>query len=266
MVKVIAIGNFAGGIGKSTMTAVTAYQLAKRGNKVMVIDSDAQGNATSDLIETTFPDHIRQRYGLVDVYERHTTEGAISHANDNLDYIWNDARIERIGVAGERIPEAQRGLILSEAIAPIANDYDYILLDLPPAAANLASTNALIASDYIVVPTPMTTKGRRNTSKFISILQNLAATGQTHYELVGIFIYMMFPTSIADQPHVDLMHSTFGTALMTNQISHRKRVEAYFENGITDRPKDHWDKNAMQMYAGVIDEMLARIKIIEKSE
>ena len=75
MVKTISIGNFAGGIGKSTLTAVLGYLLAKRNNKVLLIDNDAQGNASGDLLETTFPDHIRQSRGLVDVYERHDTEG-----------------------------------------------------------------------------------------------------------------------------------------------------------------------------------------------
>lgn len=266
MVKTISIGNFAGGIGKSTLTAVLGYLLAKRNNKVLLIDNDAQGNASGDLLETTFPDHIRQSRGLVDVYERHNTDGAISHASNNIDYIWNDARIENIGMAGERVPEAERGLILSRAIAPIANQYDYILIDLPPASANLTSTNALIMSDYVVIPTQMTTKGRKNTSKFIGILQNLAATGQTHYELVGILLYMLFPTSIADKAHFDLMCNTFGTALMEKDIKYRKRVEAYFENGITDRPRDNWDRDALALFSNVLDEILERISIIEKSE
>lgn len=267
MVRVISFGNFAGGVGKSTVTAVIGYLLAsKRNKRTLILDDDAQGNATGDLIEATFPDHVRQTRGLPDVYERGNTIGAISHANDYLDYIWNDARIEKVGTAGERVPESERGIILAKAIAPIADQYDYILIDLPPASANLTSTNALIMSDYVVAPTQMTTKGRRNTSKFISILQSLAATGQTHYELVGILLYMLFPTSANDDAHAEQMRNTFGTALMENDIKYRKRVEAYFENGITDRPKNSWDQNALKMYSDVLDEMLERISIIEKSE
>lgn len=146
-VRIIAVTNQKGGVGKTTTSINLSACLAAEGKKVLAVDADQQGNTTSGLgldknaIEQTIYNVFLGEKNIADV-KRHTcVEGLeLVPANINL----TGAEIELIG-------NARREYILREALKEIKDDYDYIIIDCPP-SLNMITVNALVAADTVLVP------------------------------------------------------------------------------------------------------------------
>lgn len=146
MGKVISIANQKGGVGKTTTSVTMSAMLAKKGKKVLLIDADPQGNATSGIgIE---------RGQEVSVYEVLTTEMSMrdtiqeTHVK-NLDIC--PSNINLAGAEVELVSMMSREHRLKEKINEIKDEYDYIIIDCPP-SLGLITLNAFTASDSILVP------------------------------------------------------------------------------------------------------------------
>ncbi|MCR5109073.1 MAG: AAA family ATPase [Lachnospiraceae bacterium] len=148
MGKVISITNQKGGVGKTTTTINLSAALAKRGKKVLVIDCDPQGNATSGFgVDKNDEDNPT-------VYELLLGECSIKDAIKrnvfpNLSLIPSNVNLAAIEV--QTIDNKEREYILKKEVDWIRNDYNYILLDCPPALSML-TINALTTSDSVLVP------------------------------------------------------------------------------------------------------------------
>lgn len=144
--KVIAIANQKGGVGKTATSVNLAAGLASKGYKTLLIDLDSQRNATNTLlpsekITTTLADV------LVGDGERQSLEGAIYETPiDNLDLVPSHIRLAKI----ERFIELEEQFRLKDGINTLV-DYDLIILDCPP-TLGMTLTQALLASDYVIVP------------------------------------------------------------------------------------------------------------------
>lgn len=147
MGKVIALANQKGGVGKTTTAVNLSAALAEKGKKILLIDSDAQGNATSGL-------GIRIEKGGKTLYNVITEEEPISSAivktaYDSL-YIC-PSNVDLSGAEIELVDVPDRAHRLKKALAAIKNDYDFILIDCPP-SLGLVTLNALAAADTVLVP------------------------------------------------------------------------------------------------------------------
>ena len=142
----IVIANQKGGVGKTTTAVNLAYGLAQSGRKTLIVDIDPQANATSGV-------------GIDRATIRRTTYHALVLHQPlreivlTTSYGFNIVPSDRnlAGAEVELIEASGRDVLLREAIAPIKNDYDFILLDCPP-ALNLLTLNALAAADSLLVP------------------------------------------------------------------------------------------------------------------
>ncbi|MDC2866797.1 MULTISPECIES: ParA family protein [unclassified Bacillus (in: firmicutes)] len=147
MGKIIAIANQKGGVGKTTTSVNLGAGLAQAGKKVLLVDIDAQGNATtgvgiekSDLNECIYNVLVEDMDVRV-VIQRTTTE--------NLEVL--PATIQLAGAEIELVPTISREVRLQRALQPIRDEYDYIIIDCPP-SLGLLTINALTAADSVIIP------------------------------------------------------------------------------------------------------------------
>ncbi|MBR4669647.1 MAG: ParA family protein [Butyrivibrio sp.] len=150
MGRVIAIANQKGGVGKTTTSINLSAALAEKGKKVLVIDTDPQGNTTSGFgldkneLENTI-------YELM-IGECKTNDAIIKNVVeeiDGVDIIPSNVNLAAVEI--ELIDAEQKEFILREAINTVKDDYDYIVIDCPPSLSML-TVNAMTTANTVLVP------------------------------------------------------------------------------------------------------------------
>ncbi len=145
--RVVTVTNQKGGVGKTTTVINIGAQLALRGYRVLVVDSDSQGNCATGLgvdkskVRTTTRDLILSPETAVD--SRHAT------AVEGLHIIVGDRSL--IGLEQEMLRQLGRERRMKDALKPLLPHYDVVLIDTPP-SLGLVTINALVASDGILIP------------------------------------------------------------------------------------------------------------------
>lgn len=147
MGRIIAIANQKGGVGKTTTTINLSSCLAEAGQKVLTIDFDPQGNATSGLgldkghIEETVYEMMLGDCSFEDCIQR--------EVQNNLDVLPSDSNLS--GAEIELLDIANKELALKNNLDGVKESYDFIIIDCPP-SLSLLTINALVAADTVLVP------------------------------------------------------------------------------------------------------------------
>ena len=148
MGRIIAIANQKGGVGKTTTAINLAACLAEAGKKILLIDCDPQGNATSGL--GIDKDHLENS-----IYEVLLDECGIRQAMQAVDGGENltvlPSNVNLAGAEVELLEVEDKEYILSNTVDYIRDDYDYILIDCPP-SLNILTVNAMTTADSVLVP------------------------------------------------------------------------------------------------------------------
>lgn len=147
MGKVIAIANQKGGVGKTTTAINLGASLAANDLRVLVVDTDPQGNSTTGL-------GIEKRAGLPTLYDAllgdaHLASIVLETGFEGLYIVPADKNL--VGANLELVDADRREFRLAERLAPIRDAYDYVLIDCPP-ALDLLTLNALVAADSVLIP------------------------------------------------------------------------------------------------------------------
>ncbi|MGK7883756.1 MAG: ParA family protein [Crocosphaera sp.] len=184
---IITVSCLSGGSGKSTTALNIATMLALKG-KTLAVDFDPQGNLTqwlgwSDLSEwATVAEAILSDNDRVDITE------IIQHPNneDRLGKLMLAPADYSLSHAADVIaPSPGRERFLKRALKPIQNQYDYIVIDSPP-AKGILTYNAILASNLLIIPTECTNKGVMGAANTILLVKELADIDFTVPEILGI--------------------------------------------------------------------------------
>ena len=150
MGRIIAIANQKGGVGKTTTSINLAAALAEKGKKVLVIDTDPQGNTTSGFgldkneLDNTIYELMIGECSVEEAIEKNVVEGL-----EGLDIIPSNVNLAAVEI--ELIDADQKEYILKEAIEKVKDNYDFIIIDCPPSLSML-TINSMTTASTVLVP------------------------------------------------------------------------------------------------------------------
>ena len=181
--KTIAIMNQKGGTGKTTSAINLAGELVRRGKKVLIVDTDTQGNATSNL-ELTEVSKITLSDIIVD--KDHRIPDAICHTSiEGLDLIRGGSLLAPALAAMQEMPFG-RDMTLKRLVPQIPKDYDFVFFDCSPSLESLFNINVLVAVQYILIPIKVDKNSIEGYNVMLETVQNVRA-GESRHPRAGYF-------------------------------------------------------------------------------
>lgn len=190
--RVISLANQKGGVGKTTTSINLSASLAILGKRVLLIDFDPQGNATTGL----GIDKGRLEYTIYDVM---TGDARIEEAIVSTRYARFDMIGAMVNLAGIEIilmdkskkdPSFNRNMALKEALVNVKERYDYIIIDCPPSLGML-TTNALAASDSIIIPVQCEFFALEGMTEILNTIAMAKKTLNPDLEIEGVLLTML---------------------------------------------------------------------------
>ena len=190
MGKIIALANQKGGVGKTTTTINLAASLATLEKKVLVIDADPQANASSGL-------GVDLKEVECSVYECLVSRADIREAIfttdiDGLDVV--PSHIDLVGAEIEMLNMEKRENIMKSVLAPMKDEYDYILIDCSP-SLGLITINALTAADSVIIPVQCKYFALEGISKLLNTIKIIKSKLNPALEIEG-FLLTMFDSRL----------------------------------------------------------------------
>lgn len=183
--RIIAIANQKGGVGKTTTAINLGTGLAAIGRRVLVVDLDPQGNASTGL----GIDRTNRRISSYDVLmgEASVAEAMAPTAIPGLGII--PSNIDLTGAELELVELPRRAYRLREALAAVEGDFDYVLIDSPP-SLNLLTVNALVAAKSVVVPLQCEFFALEGLSMLMKTIERIRVSYNESLEIQGIVLTM----------------------------------------------------------------------------
>lgn len=185
MARIIAIANQKGGVGKTTTSVNLASCVAAAGRRVLLIDSDPQGNATSGL-------GVDKNCIDVSTYDVFINEREMADAvrPTMIDTLWlAPANIELAGAEVELVTMMAREQVLKNALRSVRDGYDYIFIDCPP-SLGMITLNALCAADGVLIPIQCEYFALEGVSALMGTIQKVQKMNR-HLAIEGVVLTML---------------------------------------------------------------------------
>ena len=218
--RIICVANQKGGVGKTTTTVNLAVALALHGNRVVVIDLDPQGNASTGL---NVPHHA----GVPDVYDCLVNAVALADVAQPVEGIPNlvcvPATIDLAGAEIELVSVVARESRLARAIAAYPEEYDYLFIDCPP-SLGLLTVNALVAAKEVLIPIQCEYYALEGLNQLLNNINMVRAHLNPELEISTILLTMYDRrTRLADAVEQDVRNH-FGDKVLRAVIPRNVRV------------------------------------------
>ena len=191
MCKVIAIANLKGGVGKTTTTGNLGIGLAKAGEKVLLIDADAQGSLTAslgyenpDAMEYTLATALGKIINEEDI----DPQEGILHHEEGVDLM--PSNIELSGLEVSLVNVMSRELVLKEYLETIKDQYSYVLVDCMP-SLGMVTVNAFAAADSVLIPVQAAYLPAKGLEQLIKTIQKVKRQINPGLEIEGILMTMV---------------------------------------------------------------------------
>lgn len=248
MAITIAVALQKGGVGKSTTAETIAAILGSRGKHVLLVDLDSQMNVT-------FISGVEPAKTITDVFIGEADLKEAIYQCKRYDLLAADEYLANL----EKIEEVEPTL-LRDVLAAVQKDYDYILIDTPPALGNLLK-NGLVASDYVLIPTdarPLSIKGLDALEPTLRAVKGVSG----HFSVLGVVLVKYSERTVLNRQIRELLTErvqTMDTVLFDTKI--REGVAVPEAQAMQTSLIDYAPKSKPCMdYQLLTDEILQRVK------
>lgn len=265
--NVYVIGNFKGGVGKSTCAQMLGFESATvKQRKTLIIDTDMQGN-TSDVMGLThmnFNDGAQLEYKntINDVLMNGLpAEEAIYNIVENLDIMPADISFELYqDWVKEKYPSTLAQIEhFANMLAPLREKYDAIYLDVPP-SISVYSKSAMYFAEWAIIVLQTQVKSMRNAEQYIEYMEFFTEEFNHDIKVAGIIPFMLEKSDAVDREMYALAQETYGEHLLKIVVLKNSRLKRYDGSGITiERTKTgrmkQWDKKAHELFVDILNEL-----------
>lgn len=209
--RIIAIANHKGGVGKTTSVMNIGAALAQRGKKVLLVDLDAQANLTTSMLGEE---------PQISIYNAIVNDEAlpIHHIADNIHLV--PSSLDMAGAELEISARMSREYLLKDLLEPVADNYDYVLLDCSP-SLGIITLNALTACTDLFIPLTAEALPSKGLTKLLDIVDNVKKRLNRHIRLSGVII-TRYERSKLSQMVEEMLREKFGSVVFTTKI--RKNI------------------------------------------
>jgi chromosome partitioning protein len=250
MARVITIFNQKGGVGKTTTVINLAAALGKLNKKILIIDVDPQGNATSGIgvdkndLKLSIYDGLINGIDLKKIRQKTSAE--------NVDII--PSNVDLAGAEIELIEMNNRELVLKKLIENIENNYDYILIDCPP-SLGLLSINGLSASHSVLIPIQCEYYALEGVSQLVDTIMLVKRSLNPDLEIEGVVLSMFDGRTNLSIQVVDEVKKYFKGKVYTSIIPRNVRLAEAPSYGLSVIDYDPKSKGA-EAYSELAEEFL----------
>ena len=255
MGRIIAIANQKGGVGKTTTAMNLAGSLGILEKKVLLIDADPQANATSGVGHN----HQEIKQGIYEclIGKAKASDCIISTQSPNLDLL--PANIDLVGAELELVNLEQREYQMQKALAPIKDNFDYIIIDCAP-SLGLLTLNALSASDSVIVPIQCEYFALEGLGKLLNTIKVVQQRLNINLEIEGLLLTMYDTRLRLSNQVVEEVKTHFQNMVFKTIIHRNVRLGESPSFGETIVIHDATSKGAIN-YLNLANELLQKLAV-----
>ncbi|MCA0243849.1 MAG: AAA family ATPase [Proteobacteria bacterium] len=251
--RIFCVANQKGGVGKTTTTVNLAAGLAQVGRRVLVVDLDPQGNATmgSGIDKRTLD------LSVYDVLLGNCTLAEARQPSPKGGYDVLGANRELAGAEVELVDLERRERRLKEALAAVADGYDFVLIDCPP-SLSLLTLNGLCAAHGVIVPMQCEYFALEGLSDLVNTIRQVHANLNPELQIIGLLRVMYDPRVTLQQQVSEQLKSHFGDKVFNTVIPRNVRLAeapSYGQPGVVFDPA----AKGAQAFIEFAREMVARL-------